>query len=328
MALGTDKILGPNGAGILDNGGKLTQSARDRFISEVILLQMNGNENGMGISKFNPLLPIPIPPVGGPNVPSLNILGPKTQPLFWFSPDPFALLSQPILNDKKGIYQKIWLDGVYEPLAAALNLSGKTMLGPVIDPTIVIDLSMDKFKGLSLDKLPQIMAEIFIQVALANVPTTAPAAKIKLYADFGIGDPKIPDLISLLTAPPIPAVPSFSLPTPPDIPNPSGMSVNFTFPNVFLELMKAPLIVLPQIVTKISINLDPLGLLKAIFQLLVAILELAYAALQISGAPSLLMATLVVIIKNLAGILLCDAIGSLLGTGLMVKIIANLVGLS
>jgi hypothetical protein len=328
MALGTAKILGPQGAGLLDNSGKLTAPARDRFISEVLLLQMSGNADGLGVSKFNPLLRVPIPPVPGPNVPSLNILGPKSQPLFWFSPDPFAVLSQPILADKNGIYQKIWLDGVYEPLVAALNMDGKTSLGPVIDPTIAIDMSMDKFRNLSLGDLPNMMAEIFVQVALANVQATAPAAKIKLFTDFGIGDPKIPDLISLLTAPPIPALPSFTLPKVPELPNPSGMNVNFTFPNVVLELMKAPMTVLPKLLTQISINIDPLGLLKVIFQLLVAILELAYAALQISAAPTLLMSTLVIIIKNLAGILLCDAIGCLLGTGLMVKIVANLVGLS
>jgi hypothetical protein len=328
MALGTAKILGPQGANILNNSDKLTQAARDRFISEVILLQMNGNANGMGVSKFNPLLQIPIPPIQGPDVPSLNILGPKTQPLFWFSPDPFALLSQPILTDKNGVYQKIWLNGIYEPLVAALNLSGQTSLGPVIDPTIVIDTSLDKFKNLSIDKLPQIMAELFIQVSLANIPISAPAAKIKLSADFGVGEPQIPDLISLLTASPNLAVPSFTIPNVPSLPNPSGLSVNFTFPNVVIELLKAPLVVLPQIFTKISINLDPIGILKTIFQLLTTVLELAYAALLISGAPTLLISTLIIIIKNLAGILLCDAIGSLLGTGLMVKIVSNLVGLA
>jgi hypothetical protein len=328
MAIGTEKILGPNGANIIGSDGKLTPAARNKFISEVLQLQLVGNQNGLGMSKINPLLLLPITPIPGPLVPSLNVVhGASLEPLFWFQPDPFALLSKPLIEDKNGQWQKIWIEGIYQPLTKLLNMNGKISLGPVIDPSIVVSLS--KFPNLTLPDLPGLMAKIFALVTLAAIPNPPGiAAKIKLGADFGISDLKILDLIALLTSPPVLTPPSFSPPSIPSIPNLSGQPLTLNFPNVCIELFKAPLVVFPQILPKISINLNPLNLLTAIFQLLTDILLLVYKALQINAAPSLLIATLITLIKNLAGMLLCDAIGVLLGTGVMVKIVAAIVGLS
>ena len=43
---------------------------------------------------------------------------------------------------------------------------------------------------------------------------------------------------------------------------------------------------------------------------------------------TLISATLVVMAKNLAGMILCDLIGSLFGTGIIVKIIGTVAGLA
>jgi len=66
-------------------------------------------------------------------------------------------------------------------------------------------------------------------------------------------------------------------------------------------------------------------IIKIIIDLLLKVLE--PIILLIAGIQ-LLAASLTVIIKNLAGMLLCDILGSLFGTGAMVKIVGKLVGLS
>lgn len=306
--------------------GKLTKKAKERFCIEVLTLQAGGNENGLGISKFNPLLPIPLAPIPGPLLPSVN--GPV--PLFWFKPEPFALLSAPAVLNPDGAYQKLIVGGFYEPLCKMLNLDGKTSLGPIFDPTIFLDLTKPKFQGLKIPDLPGILAQLVVLGNLSQIlPLPGVAAKLILLEDFGIGDPKLAvDLVPLILAPPIPKppIPEIPLPPIPSVPNPGLPS--FFLPDLVLGIFKLPLVIFPQLIGELAdISLDPLALIVKIVKIIIDfILSLLKDILL---APlTLLAATLTIIVKNLAGMILCDLIGSLFGTGALVKIVASLVGLT
>jgi hypothetical protein len=323
MPVGQDKILGPKGANMMGDDGKLTKAARERFCTEVLALQVAGNANGLGISKFNPLLPIPIPPIPGPPLPSIN--GPS--PLFWFKPEPWALLSAPAVLNPDGAYQKLIVDGLYAPLVKMLNLDGKTSLGPVFDPTIFLDLS--KFPDLKIPDLPGILAQLVVLGNLSQIlPLPGIPAKLILLTDFGIGDPKLViDLVPLILAPPIPKppIPEIPLPPSPSVPNPGLPS--FFLPDLVLGLFKLPLTIFPQLIGDISIDLDPLALIVKIIKIIVDFILSLLKDLFLAPL-TLLAATLSIIIKNLAGMILCDLVGSLLGTGAIVKIVGSLVGLA
>ena len=334
MALGTDKILGPKGAGMLGDDDKLTKAARAKFTADVLGIMVGGNKSGMGLTHTLPPLPLPIFPMPGPRI----ILNPLPKPIgnpegeffFWFDAEPTALLLAPILAKEDGEYQKLIVDGLFAPLVKMLNIAGATSLGPIIDPTIVVDTS--KFPDLKMPQLPGMMADIFIQVALsapANLPAVVLAAKLKLFDDFGIGDPKVLELIKLAVPPALPDLspPSFSLPIPP-IPIPkAGISIP-NLPDLALGIFKIPIALIGQLMTLITApSFDPMELILKIIKLIVDIILALLKALGIVGLPKLLLATLMVIIKDLAVMLLCVIVGKLLGTGLLVKIVGTVGGL-
>ena len=327
MAIGVAKILGPKGANMVNDNGELTKAARDKFSLDVLTLVALGNKDGKGLQKTNPLFLLPCPPIPGPDL-ILSILKPEPEPLFWFKPEPLALLSAPIIIDPEKAYQKLIVDTLYAPLVKMMNLDGKLSLGPIIDPSIAIDLS--KFPNLSIPQLPDIMAKIFIQVTLANVPSTAIAAKLKLWDDFGIGDPKILDLIPLLTKVPDLSPPSFSIPKIPIPPVPNLGIPSFVLPDLILGILMIPINLIGKLMSLITSPL--LDIIELLIKIIKLIIELIMALLQalglLVGVPKLLSATISVIIKNLAGMLLCDVVGSLLGTGAIVKIVGTLAGLT
>jgi hypothetical protein len=328
VGIGVAKILGPQGVGMLTDGGKLTKAARDKFTVDVLSLLAGGNEDGTGLQKTSPLFVLPCPPIPGPDL-ILSIVNPEPEKLFWFKPEPLALLATPIIIDPEKAYQKLIVDTLYEPLVKMMNLDGKPgTLGPVIDPTIAIDLS--KFPNAKIPDLPKIMADIFVQVTLANVPNTAIAAKLKLFKDFGIGDPIVLELIPLLTKVPDLTPPSFNIPSIPLPPVPNLGIPSFVLPDLMLGLFSIPLKLIGKLIGMItSPGFDPLEILLKIIKLIIEIiLALLQALGLLVGLPKLLSATIAVIIKNMAGMLLCDVIGSLLGTGLIVKIVGTLVGLT
>lgn len=322
MALGTDKILGPKGAAMVNDQGELTDACRDKFTADVASLMLYGNENGLGLQKTNLLYLVPTPPIPGPSL-IIDALNPQPEPLFWFKPEPFALLALPILLDKEKDYQKLIVNTLYAPIVKMMNLNGKTSLGPIIDPTIVMD--MGKFPDLKIPDLPEIMAKIFALVNLNN-----PAAKLKLFQEFGIGDPVALQLLELVTTIPDISPPGFSVPPLPIPPNPNIGVPSFVLPDLLLGLLLVPIELIKKLMTLVTIpNIDPLGLIKKILQLIIeAILKLLETLGLLLGLPKLLAATLTVIMKNLAGMLLCDVVGSLLGTGLIVKIVAQVAGLT
>lgn len=331
MPAGTDKILGPSGAGLLDANGKLTKLARDKFCTDVLSILANGNEDGMGLMHTVPPLPLPVFPVAGPKV-LVSPTNPSGENLFWFKPEPLiAVATSKVIFDAEKEYQKMILDKIYEPLCSMLNVNGKTLLGPVFDPTIFIDLSKPKFANLKLPDLPAILAELVIQAGLAlpGLPT-APAAKIKLAIDYGISDILIPDLLQLIAMPPIPTPPIFSIPEIPIPEVPSPGIPNFVLPELVIGLFKIPLDIIPQLITLVtSIAINPLDLVTKIIEIITKIvLSLLEKLGLLVGSPKLILSSLMIIIKNLAGMLLCDVVGSLLGTGAIVKIVSSIVGLT
>lgn len=328
MAVGTDKILGPSGANMMGDDGKLTAAAKNKFILDVLALQLAGNEEGKGLSKLNPLLAIPIPPFPGPTLQSLN--GPT--PFFWFKSDPYSLLSAPYVLDANNSYQKFIIDGLYEPLVKMLNVSGKTIMGPVFDPTIFIDLGKPAFKDLKLPALPGILIQLVVLGGLAQIlPMPGVMAKAILFSDFGIADPKIiADLIPLLLAPPIPVPPVPQLPKVQLPDNPNGGVPKFFLPEIVAGIFKMPAIIFPKIIGELtSISLDPPSLLLKIIEIILGLLlDILKTAGMFVAPLTLLSSTLVVLAKNLAGMILCDLIGSLFGTGMIVKIVGTIAGLS
>ena len=68
--------------------------------------------------------------------------------------------------------------------------------------------------------------------------------------------------------------------------------------------------------------------IKKIIQIIIDIILALLKALGIFGLPKLLLATLMVIVKDLAVMLLCVVVGKLLGTGGIVKIVGTLGGLA
>jgi prepilin-type N-terminal cleavage/methylation domain-containing protein len=119
-----------------------------------------------------------------------------------------------------------------------------------------------------------------------------------------------------------------TIPQDPKVPNLGAPS--FILPDLILGILTIPLDLIGQLLGLItSPDIDPIALLKKIIQLIVdIILALLKKLGMLVGVPKILSATLAVIIKNLAGMLLCDVIGLLLGTGGIVKIVAGLTGVT
>ncbi len=321
MPFGNDLSLGPKGANLIGDDGKLTKSARDKFVLDITSILLSGNEDGLGISTTG-FLPIPIFPVAGPKIPPAN------ENLFWFKSDPFAALSIPTLSDTSKEFQKLIVDGLYAPLVKMLNVTGKTPLIPILDPTCIIDLK--KFPDLTLEQIPGIMTKLAIQFALTLVPATLPAAKIALATDFGISDAIIGELIPLIVAGPKLPIPPVPIPQIPPFPIPTLGSFSPIFPDLVLGICKIPTILFPQIITEItSPVIDPPSLLLKIVKLIIDLLiKLLQSLGLLQGVPKILLATLMVIVKNLSVILLCDVVSQVLGTGSLTKILAQIGGLT
>jgi hypothetical protein len=251
----------------------------------------------------------------------------ESEQLFWFNPDPYAALSIPFLLDDDGAYNKYIIKGLYEPLAKMLNVDGKTSLGPIFDPTIFLDTKSKKFSNLTLEELPQILIELVLLGNLSQIkPAPGLAAEIILLSDYGITSDKVSlELVKLILNPPIPKPPTIEIPKIPDIVIPNAGKANIILPDIMTGLFTSQLI--GQLTTSISIN--PLELIskiiKIIFDIIIKILE---SIGIIIGPINLLSATLCILIKNLAAMLLCCLVGSLFGTGLIVKIISKLSGLT
>lgn len=308
----TDKCLGPVGVGVLGADEKLTQTARDSFVSQVITLLTSGNKDGLG-AKISSLTGIPFPPPSGIKLPDVDRL--LTHPedplgdLFWFDPSPFASLTYDVLRDPEGGYQKIIVTSLYEPLMKMMNLNGNAAAPPILDFTGF--LPPDIAIKLKLPDLPKI----------ALLIPTPPQLKI----DFDI-DPSITaELVALLPKPP-------SIPSLPSIPIPEFDFV--IFPKLFELLLTLPVKLLPDLLVKFAVPLDLLVpdppklfgiVLELVFGLVLDILaEVGLLAIL----PKLLVATFIVMIQNAVIALLCMVVSQVIGTGLVVKTIGTALGLA
>lgn len=289
--------------------GKISQKAKDRFIDSVVAVVAGGNNNGKmpGVIPIDPSLPtfLDLVGVGMPPSPAgvkfLNFSTFKMEDQFWFDPDPvLAVLYTDMKNiEKYQPWHSVWIDTLYEGMANALDVVGNTPFFPLIDWTFA-------FPGISI---PLNLGLQFVSYML-NLPTLDFMVKLP-----GIGF-KIPP-----TLPPFP--PSFKLPT---LSLPSlSLDINFNLKILFELFLKLPSIILDLIVKFPNINLPMFGLpslvIKLIFNLILPFFKI------VPIVPKLIVATLLVLIKNLVGMIVCDIIGLVVGTGTIVTAAATKLGL-
>lgn len=309
----TDKCLGPSGANLLDKNDVLTKEARDAFTLQVIALLTSGNKDGKG-AKISSVFGIPFPPRSGVLLPDPDRL--LTNPddlngdLFWFDPSPMAPLSYSALRDPNGGYQKVIVDGLYQPIVRAMNLAGNAAAPPIVDYT-----------GL----LPP---EVAIKVKLENLPKAVvaiPQGAIALAAALKIDvDDAGKLLLSLKDLVPTPAVPSVPVP-----PLPSHDFV--VFDDLFLALVTLPLKLLPGLVAELAG--DPIKVLTPSFDALLSkvVLSIFKPFLQIlkeigllTILPKLLSATVIVILQSVVVALIPVLVSQIIGTGVVVKTLGDL----
>lgn len=345
--LGTEKILGPKGVGLLSDDDKLSDAARNKFVEDVIDILTLGNVDGLGITNTKSILKIPAPifPSPGPKIILNPLDNPSGESLFWFAPESNVVLSKPFLLDKNGKYQTLMIDNLYAPLVKMLNIEGSTPLGIINDPTIYIDLSKldkdvfdikspDEIGKKVIPKLGLILGELSAVVATA---ATGLATSVSITQDkYGIGGGTIKDVAAIFVSPPNPPT-SLGFPVPEipklESPNPSisGLEVKSDLTKFAEAIFKIPSKIIGEslgLVTAIDKLSDPSKLISTIIGLISKIIITILESLGLlTGIPKLLLATLMVIVKNLAFMLLCVVIGKLLGTGILVKIFGSLGGL-
>lgn len=305
-------ILGPAGVGLLSDDGKLTPAAREAFVAQVILLLAGGNLGGKG-PKISSLVGV-FPPFPGPKLldPDRILIKPNDPlgELFWFDPSPLAIMMTPTLVDPEKDYQKIIVTNLYEPLVKMLNIPGNVVAPPLFDPTSFFEVDVD---------IPEFLADL-----TAALPT--PALQIKfaqkydldanLVAKFAVNLPKI------LDAPPIP----------PALPSPPIPDFDFIiFPDLFLAILTLPLKILtPEFAISLvtSVPPDPPSIFLKIIEIALDILLKALESIGLLAIlPKLLSATMIIILQNMVSMMVCDIIGSVIGTGQVVKTAGTILGL-
>jgi len=295
------KIL--TGVGLMNpDDSTLTQKARDTYITEVGLLLLNGNKDGHGLPDVLGQL-FPIPPIPGPSIPNITTL--KNENLFWFEPDPFALLMIDTIKDPKKvpIYHKIFLDLMFQTTATAMNVEGGTPLFPILDWSFAIpDLPFPP-------TLPDFQLKL-------KIPTlTLPELALKFDIKF---PPKLPALPNLPLPLDLPSL-SLQLPIPPLI-----------LPKFCLELMLIPFkLVLKLAIPSIDLALNLPKLPELVFKLALDLMIQIMIDLDLLLiTPKLLVASLLVYLKNIVGMVVTDIIGLIFGAGgTLTKTAAKLTGL-
>lgn len=322
-----DKIL--TSVGLIE-GGKISKQSRDAFIDDVTGLLLTGNHDGKGgsikIKIFNSLFPLP--PTPGPSI-KIDTTG-KLENLFWFDPDPYALLSKEVLINSEKIWQKVFIDLLYETTANLLDIPGATPLLPVFDITAGIPGKIEIKPGATLNEIitqaiptPDKLIEL-----LKPTPPDPSGLLIKL-ADLNL-KPSIP-------TPPVPVIPTTLLSN--IVTQIPGLSIGDLPPmaiqDLFVGLIKLPFSVLtnafvqlqnPQIPSKIPTL--PNFILELVMEGVLSLLT-SLGLVGKGSIPKLLIASLLVYVKNIVGIICVDLIGLLLGAGgILTKSIATLTGLT
>lgn len=294
--------------GLLESG-KLTKKARDKYFDEVTALLVNGNANGKGMPNVLTKL-LPVPPID-PTPPIINVTTFKAEKVFWFEPDPFAALQANHIKDRKNaeVLHAIFLDLLFEKTAINMDLNGSTPFAPILDYSSVFGLDFPfppKFPGDFLPKLPDLGIKI--------PELTIPILMLKL----GIKFP--------------PPIPPFAIPFPPPgiPPKLPDFPLFVILPEFCIGLLELPFLCLKKLLLPpdIGLVLDlpnlPTIVFKIAFELM---LDLMINLDLLLITPKLLIACLLVYIKNVVGMVVADIIGMLVGAGAVAKIGAQLCGL-
>lgn len=293
-----DPIL--TGIGFLESG-KLSQSAKDRYIAEVLALLVTGNEGGHGGSPstkiFNSI--VPLPPIPGPTV--FNVTTLAQEQFFHFGPDPIAALTAIQLNDptKSPIWHTIFLDTLLEKTAVALDIPGSTPLFPIFDVSFAFGIDLP---------LPFTLPEL--------------AAKLKLTPPQLVA--KLASLSIQLKPPSIPSPPTIQLP---DINLPAAQLV---LPQLILGLIKLPFDLMLKLVLPPALDLvlNLPGLPKVVLDLAIGIIIDLLASLGLTVTlPKTFVASLLIYLKNVVAMVCCDIVGLLVGAGSIAKGVGTLTGL-
>lgn len=295
-------------AGLLQ-GGKLSQAAKDRYVTEVLALLVTGNADGQGGSPFTRIFNsiVPLPPIPGPLIFNPSTL--KEEPFFWFGPDPLAaVMSTQLVNrDNNPVWHAIFVDLLYEKTALAFDLPGTTPLFPIFD------ISVPFGGALPIPFTPPDLA--------AKLSVTPPELAVKLIgANLALSLPSIP-------VPPIPP----ALPAPIDVSIVANVP-GFALMDLLIGLIKLPFDVMTQLVLPPSIDLVATVKLPSLPGVVLkiaidALLGLLTSLGMLVTIPRIFVASLLIYLKNIVGMLCADIVGMLLGAGDISNGIAGLTGL-
>lgn len=308
---------GPYGNILTDAGlisdGKITDAARKRYVDEVLALLVTGNADGKGGSPstkiFNTL--VPLPPIPGPTI--FNVTTLSNEPLFWFGPDPLAAVMATLLRDpaKTPVWNAIFPDLLYAKTAEALDANGSTPLFPIFDVSSAFP---------EVHAFPISLPDLAILLGAKYTPV--PLLLLKL-AQIGISlsPPKIP-------LPPIPPdLPNFLPPAIPGIDLPGLPSLALI--DLLLGLIKLPFDLIIKLVAPpdLGLALDLPGLPTKVLKIA---LDIVVDLLQplIPIVPKLLIASILIYLKDVVAMVCTDIIGMIVGSGgVLTKTVAGLTGL-
>lgn len=298
------------GIGLLEDG-KLSKAGRTKYVTEVLGLLATGNHEGKGGTPstrlFNSL--VPLPPVD-PLPPIVNVTTLAAEKLFWFDPDPLATLMAATLVDEKACptWNLMFPDTLYAKTAQALDANGSTPLFPLFDASVAFP---------DIEGFPITLPDLAVK---ANI-MPPPKLLLKL-ADLGI-ELKMPSI----PVPPIPPpLPDFSLGFDASL----GLKAAVALPELLIGLIKLPFDMLLQLVLPPKIGLV-LDLIQFKFDAVVGLaFELLLPLLQplIPIVPKLLIASILIYIKNIVAMVIVDIVGMIVGAGgALTKSVAKVVGL-
>jgi len=303
-----DKVL--TSAGVLEDG-KVAKPSRDKFVAEVLALLVTGNSVGHGGSSSTKVFSsiVPLPPIAGP--PIVNVTTLHKESLFWFDPDPFAaLMSEQLLDKEKSMmWHTVFVDTLFGGTATALDMAGSTPLFPIFDVSgpFGIDLDLPFTPPELAAKLKMPVPKLMLKLADLKIELKPPSIPLPAIP------PKLPDLLP----PPIPGIVMPALPP-------------LILIDMVVGLLKLPFDLLKKLVLPpaLGLILDLPGLPKKVLSLALDLLiDLLTALGMLLTVPRLLMASLMIWLKNVVAMVCTDIVGLIVGSGNISKSVAKLTGL-
>jgi hypothetical protein len=290
---------------------KSDDEMKERFMGEVLSLLETGNLDGLGGSYLQKLINsiVPFPPQGGP-------MTLDDENFFHFKPEINIDLFKEILPDEKksGNWQKVFVSNLYLKTIKAFDVKGATPLAA--PPLFVFDAPTIN----PIIPIPYSLAEI--STAFAALPDPTPPALLvaNLSAAGIIPTQLIPPQkieINLLELNPIPGMKNDLLDLVEKIVNFPGLLLGeliseYVDPIKLFQLAINPLEIIPLAVEKTG------SMLKSIFS----------NFLEENFIPKILVASVLILLKEIICMVVLVVIGGLLGSGNIVKNVAKLIGMS